>query len=108
MAREKARIAVSGRLVDEDPAMLSVRLFDEPVVLEGRNRGTRKDPLVHRTLDGSAFSATPLGDDDGAAGEVDAIDLVLPLPHPQRRNLQRPRSRIQLTPRSRGGVIHHV
>src|SRR5438093_7183863 len=108
MSRQQAGVAVADGLVDENPAMLPIRLLEKPVIPERGNGSTWKHPLVHRTLDERAFPPTAFGDNGRMTGDVDAIDPVLPLPHPQRSNLDRLRMRIQFAPGLRGRVIQHV
>src|SRR5258707_201046 len=108
MSRQQAGVAVAGGLVDEDPAMLPVRFLEKSVVAERWDSSTRKDPFVDRALDQRARVATAFRDNGRTAGDIDAIDLVLPLPHSQRSNLKRLCTRIQLAPGSSGRVVHHV
>src|SRR5205823_4142182 len=93
---------------DEDPAMLPIRLLEKSVVAERWDGSTWKDPFVDRALDQRALLPAAFGDNSGTAGDVDAIDLVLPPPHSQRSNLERLRTRIQLAPGLSGRVVHHV
>src|SRR5438876_7565423 len=108
MPCQQAGVAVADSLVDENPAMLPVRFLEKSVVTERWDGNTWKDPFVHRALDQRALLETALGDHTRTTGEVDAIDLVLPLPHSQRSNLEWLYTRVQLAPGTSGRVIHHV
>src|SRR5437867_8553703 len=108
MFRQKAGVAVAGGLVDEDPAMLPIRLLEKSVVAERWNGSKWKDPFVDRALDQRALLPTAFGDHGRMISDVDPVDLVLPLPHPQRSDLERLRTRVELAPGSSGRVAHHV
>src|SRR6266516_6962591 len=108
MSRQQPGVIVAGGLVDEDPAMLAIRLVEESVVAERWDSRTWKDTFVDYTLDHRARLPASFRDNGGTTGDVDAIDPVLPLAHSQRRNLKRLRTRIQLAPGSSGRVVHHV
>ena len=62
MSRQQAGIAVADGLVDEDPAMLPIRLLEKSVVAERWDGGTWKDPFVDRSLDQRALLPTAFGD----------------------------------------------
>src|SRR5438128_12678868 len=100
MSRQQAGIAVADGLVNEDPAMLPIRLLEKSVVAERWDGSTWKDPFVDGALDQRTFLPTAFGDNGRTTGDVDAIDLVLPPPHSQRSNLERLHTRIQLAPGS--------
>src|SRR5438105_11977667 len=110
MSPQEVRVVVADGFVHEDPAMLAILLLEKPVVAERRNCSMWKNPLVDRALDQGGLLPAAFGDHGGArpTGDVEAVDLVLPLPDSQRSNLQRRRVRIELVPGLSGRMAHHV
>src|SRR6059036_670454 len=104
MSRQQPGVAVANSLVDENPAMLPVRFLEKSVVTERWDRNTWKNPFVDRALDERPCLQPAFGDHGGTTFEIDAIDLVLPLPHSQRSNLEWLRTRVQFAPGSSGRV----
>src|SRR5437762_13240797 len=98
MSRQKAGVGVAAGLVDEDPAMLSIGLLEKPVEAERWDGSKWKDPFVDRALDQCGLLRGPFGDDGRTPGDVDPIDLVLPLPYSERSNLERLRTGIESAP----------